>query len=185
MDVEDFLQDVQKPQIEALLYDYGADMLWCDIGMASVYPELGKLEEGPRMINTCALTKSLSAADWYNSAMKDGRQVAVNARCGANYSDFDVSNVSSVDHCVLTNSVQTPEYSKTTSLSAYPLATLLSPPQNFEGISVRTSQMGVKRGLRSIFLWIQPGHAAGKLPQRVLFSSLSCGYSIQERELPD
>ena len=42
VEVEDFLQDVQKPQIEALLYDYGADMLWCDIGMATVYPELGK-----------------------------------------------------------------------------------------------------------------------------------------------
>ncbi|KAL1728215.1 glycoside hydrolase superfamily [Schizophyllum commune] len=63
VEVDDFLQDIMKPQIEALFYQYETDILWCDVG-------------GPT---------------WFNRAKQEGRQVVANARCGANYLDFDVS----------------------------------------------------------------------------------------------
>lgn len=68
--MEDFLEDMMKPQMETLFYQYDADILWCDVGGPTIYPEL--------------------AADWYNWARAQDRQVLANARCGANYSDFDV-----------------------------------------------------------------------------------------------
>lgn len=74
--------------MQALLYSYGADILWCDIGVATAYPELGKDFFSSSTIP--GGTNSRAAADWYNSAMANGRQVSVNARCGTNYSDFDV-----------------------------------------------------------------------------------------------
>lgn len=59
---------VQKPQMESLFYEYDIEILWCDIGGATAFPELG--------------------ADWYNYAAGQGRQVVMNNRCGANQSDF-------------------------------------------------------------------------------------------------
>ncbi|KAK0192763.1 glycoside hydrolase [Armillaria mellea] len=47
------------------------DILWCDIGGPTVFPDIA-----PR---------------WFNWAKENGRNVIANARCGANYSDFDVS----------------------------------------------------------------------------------------------
>ncbi|KAG8735161.1 hypothetical protein FRC10_010916 [Ceratobasidium sp. 414] len=67
--VNDWVQDLQKPQMETLLYDYEVDMIWCDIGGPSPFDEI--------------------AADWYNWAKKSGRQVNNNNRCGGHYSDFD------------------------------------------------------------------------------------------------
>ncbi|KAG8715678.1 hypothetical protein FRC09_016422 [Ceratobasidium sp. 395] len=67
--IDDWVQDLQKPQMEALLYDYEVDMIWCDIGGPSPFDEI--------------------AADWYNWAKKSGRQVNNNNRCGGHYSDFD------------------------------------------------------------------------------------------------
>ncbi|KAG9086464.1 hypothetical protein FS749_003626 [Ceratobasidium sp. UAMH 11750] len=67
--VNDWVQDLQKPQLETLLYDYEVDMIWCDIGGPSPFDEI--------------------AADWYNWAKKSGRQVNNNNRCGGHYSDFD------------------------------------------------------------------------------------------------
>ncbi|KAK0458786.1 glycoside hydrolase [Desarmillaria tabescens] len=70
IEVDDFLQDIMKPQMEALFYQYETDILWCDIGGPTVFPDIA-----PR---------------WFNWAKENGRQVIANARCGANYSDFDV-----------------------------------------------------------------------------------------------
>ncbi|KAF8599783.1 glycoside hydrolase [Ceratobasidium sp. AG-I] len=67
--VNDWVQDLQKPQMEALLYDYEVDMIWCDIGGPSPFDDI--------------------AAGWYNWAKQSGRQVNNNNRCGGNYSDFD------------------------------------------------------------------------------------------------
>ncbi|KAL1715311.1 glycoside hydrolase [Schizophyllum commune] len=70
VEVDDFLQDIMKPQMEALFYQYETDILWCDVGGPTVLPEI--------------------APEWFNRAKQAGRQVVANARCGANYSDFDV-----------------------------------------------------------------------------------------------
>ncbi|PBK81167.1 glycoside hydrolase [Armillaria gallica] len=70
VEVEDFLQDIMRPQMEALFYQYKTDILWCDIGGPTVFPDIA-----PR---------------WFNWAKENGRHVIANARCGANYSDFDV-----------------------------------------------------------------------------------------------
>ena len=71
VEVDDFLQDIMKPQMEALFYQYETDILWCDVGGPTVLPDI--------------------APEWFNRAKQEGRQVIANARCGANYSDFDVS----------------------------------------------------------------------------------------------
>ncbi|KAF8916474.1 alpha-L-fucosidase-domain-containing protein [Mucidula mucida] len=70
---EDFIQDIMKPQMETLFYQYSADILWCDVGGDSAFPEI--------------------ASTWFNWAKANGRQVLANARCGANYSDFDTHRV--------------------------------------------------------------------------------------------
>ncbi|KAL1664162.1 glycoside hydrolase [Schizophyllum commune] len=70
VEVDDFLQDIMKPQMEALFYQYETDILWCDVGGPTVLPDI--------------------APEWFNRAKHEGRQVVANARCGANYSDFDL-----------------------------------------------------------------------------------------------
>ncbi|KAL1689744.1 glycoside hydrolase [Schizophyllum commune] len=70
VEVDDFLQDIMKPQMEALFYQYETDILWCDVGGPTVLPDI--------------------APEWFNRAKQEGRQVVANARCGANYSDFDL-----------------------------------------------------------------------------------------------
>ncbi|KAF3066367.1 Tissue alpha-L-fucosidase [Daldinia childiae] len=68
--VSDFLSDVMLPQMEALAYTYGTDILWCDCGAANA---------------TAAF-----AAPWYNAARAANRQVTTNSRCGVpQAADFD------------------------------------------------------------------------------------------------
>ncbi|THV04706.1 glycoside hydrolase [Dendrothele bispora CBS 962.96] len=74
VEVDDFLQDLMKPQIETLFYKYQADILWCDVGGPSIVPDI--------------------APAWYNWAKENDRQVVMNARCGTNYSDFDTPEYS-------------------------------------------------------------------------------------------
>ncbi|KAL1743584.1 glycoside hydrolase [Schizophyllum fasciatum] len=73
VEVNDFLEDIMKPQMEALFYQYETDILWCDVGGDTVLPDI--------------------APEWFNRARRAGRQVVANARCGANYSDFDVRHL--------------------------------------------------------------------------------------------
>ncbi|KAF8711892.1 Alpha-L-fucosidase, partial [Rhizoctonia solani] len=49
--INDWVQDLQKPQMETLFYDYEVDAIWCDIGGPSPFDEI--------------------AADWYNWAKKE------------------------------------------------------------------------------------------------------------------
>ncbi|KAI0319261.1 glycoside hydrolase family 29 protein [Amylostereum chailletii] len=68
--VDNFLEDIQRPQMETLFTDerYQTEILWCDIGFASAFPEIG--------------------GDWYNFAAAQGRQVVRDDRCGANQTDY-------------------------------------------------------------------------------------------------
>ncbi|KAK0237964.1 glycoside hydrolase [Armillaria nabsnona] len=81
VEVEDFLQDIMRPQMEALFYQYKTDILWCDIGGPTVFPDIA-----PR---------------WFNWAKENGRHVIANARCGANYSDFDNPEYTDTTHLKL------------------------------------------------------------------------------------
>ncbi|CAL1711586.1 unnamed protein product [Somion occarium] len=66
--VDDYIEELQKPQIQTILHGYDTDILWCDIGGPTAFPQL--------------------AASWYNYAASQNRQVVMNNRCGANQSDF-------------------------------------------------------------------------------------------------
>ncbi|KAI1634224.1 glycoside hydrolase family 29 protein [Biscogniauxia mediterranea] len=67
----DFLADVMLPQMRILAAPpYGTDIMWCDCGAANA---------------TAAF-----AAGWWRDAAAEGRQVAMNSRCGlAQAADFD------------------------------------------------------------------------------------------------
>ncbi|KAK7954324.1 glycoside hydrolase family 29 protein [Apiospora saccharicola] len=68
--VDDFVTDLMLPQMETLAYKYGTDIMWCDTGAANASAEF--------------------AARWWNTAKQEGRQVAMNSRCGvAQAADFD------------------------------------------------------------------------------------------------
>ncbi|KAJ8489101.1 hypothetical protein ONZ45_g13706 [Pleurotus djamor] len=66
--ISDFIDDLQYPQMLDLALKYDTEIMWCDIG-------------GPN--------KTLEfAAQFYNHALENGRQVTMNDRCGA-VPDFD------------------------------------------------------------------------------------------------
>ncbi|KAK2026054.1 alpha-L-fucosidase [Colletotrichum zoysiae] len=68
--VNDFVADLMVPQMETLAYNYGTDIMWCDCGAAN---------------GTAGF-----AAEWWNKARAEGRQVAINSRCGiSEAADFD------------------------------------------------------------------------------------------------
>ncbi|TLD05922.1 uncharacterized protein PgNI_09032 [Pyricularia grisea] len=68
--VNDYISDLQVPQMETLAYKYGTDIMWCDCGASNGTAEF--------------------AARWWNEARKQNRQVAINSRCGtAHAADFD------------------------------------------------------------------------------------------------
>ncbi|EIM87573.1 glycoside hydrolase [Stereum hirsutum FP-91666 SS1] len=66
--VDDYIQDLQTPQIKTLFNDYGTNVLWCDIGEAS--------------------NISLLTADWYNAKYNEGKGVAIDDRCAFHLWDF-------------------------------------------------------------------------------------------------
>lgn len=41
IEVDDFLVDIMKPQMEALFYNYSADILWCDVGGPTIFQDIG------------------------------------------------------------------------------------------------------------------------------------------------
>lgn len=75
VEVGDFLADVQLPQMEALAYRYGSDIMWCDCGTANRTAEF--------------------ASHWWNWARSEDRQVVMNSRCGvAQAADFETPEYS-------------------------------------------------------------------------------------------
>lgn len=67
-DVGDFIEGLQRPQMDILTRDYDVDLLWCDIGLDN--------------------HSSAVFSEWYAAAAAAGREVAVNNRCGVG-GDFD------------------------------------------------------------------------------------------------
>lgn len=68
--IDDFVEDLQYPQMESLAYRYGSDIMWCDCGTAN---------------KTAAF-----ASSWWNWARQEDRQVVMNSRCGvAQAADFE------------------------------------------------------------------------------------------------
>ncbi|ORY24452.1 alpha-L-fucosidase-domain-containing protein [Naematelia encephala] len=68
VDVDDYVEDIQLAQMKILAKRYKTDMMWCDIGLAN--------------------HSSAFAAEWYAETAKEGRQVAIDNRCGIG-GDFD------------------------------------------------------------------------------------------------
>ena len=69
VEVEDFIQDIQLPQMNVLAYDYETEIMWCDIAGS-------------------ANNATIFASEWINWARNQGRQVTFNSRCGLT-GDFD------------------------------------------------------------------------------------------------
>ncbi len=65
------------------------------------------------------LSQETVAPRWFNWAKENGRHVIANARCGANYSDFDVSAYKLRSQFLLILFKKNPEYTDTTHLSTY------------------------------------------------------------------
>lgn len=66
--VNDFITDIQLPQMKQLAYQYETELMWCDIGGAN--------------------NMTIFASEWLNWARDQGRQVTFNNRCGIG-GDFD------------------------------------------------------------------------------------------------
>lgn len=60
--VDDFITDIQLPQMNELAYQYDTEIMWCDIGGAN--------------------NATTFASNWLNWARTKGRQVTFNNRCG-------------------------------------------------------------------------------------------------------
>jgi alpha-L-fucosidase len=69
VEVDDFVLDIQYPQMKTLVYNYGVDLMWCDIS--------GTPNNMTRL-----------AAPWLNWARDHNRQITFNNRCGLK-GDFD------------------------------------------------------------------------------------------------
>ncbi|KAH7383402.1 glycoside hydrolase superfamily [Cadophora sp. MPI-SDFR-AT-0126] len=68
--VNDYVADLQLPEMRQLAYEYETEIMWCDIPSANNSP--------------------LFASEWLNWARKQGRQVTFNSRCGWGLNgDFD------------------------------------------------------------------------------------------------
>lgn len=73
LEIADYLDDLQLPQMLELVTTYESEIMWCDIG-------------GPN--------KALEfASEFYNNALANGQQVTMNNRCGA-IPDFDTPEYS-------------------------------------------------------------------------------------------
>ncbi|KAF8131998.1 glycoside hydrolase family 29 protein [Boletus edulis] len=86
LNISDYIQDLQYPQMLSLAVDYGTEIMWCDIG-------------GPN--NTIEF-----AAQFYNHAMENGYQVTLSDRCAA-VPDFDTPEY------VLSGSLSTRKWERT------------------------------------------------------------------------
>ncbi|KAF7977933.1 hypothetical protein HWV62_2001 [Athelia sp. TMB] len=73
LDINDYLRDLQLPQMLDLAENYDTEIMWCDISSANLTLDF--------------------AARFYSHAEQDGRQVVMNDRCG-NVPDFDTPEYS-------------------------------------------------------------------------------------------
>jgi len=68
IEVEDYIQDIQKPQMEILMDQYETNVMWCDIGGYSNITEI--------------------VPGWYNRKYQEGKNVAIDDRCATWTFDF-------------------------------------------------------------------------------------------------
>lgn len=101
VDVGDYIEGLQLPQMRILADDYKTDLMWCDIGLDN---------------HSSAFVK-----DWYASAAREGRQVAMDNRCGIG-GDYD-----------------TPEMTKFATVQPHKWETCASMDPNSFGFSTATS----------------------------------------------
>ncbi|KUL85952.1 hypothetical protein ZTR_06431 [Talaromyces verruculosus] len=78
--VNDFVTDLQLPQMQQLAYHYETELMWCDIGGAN--------------------NSTIFASEWLNWARSQGRQVTFNSRCGIQ-GDFDTPEYTTNSHTVI------------------------------------------------------------------------------------
>jgi alpha-L-fucosidase len=76
VEVDDFLKDIQLPQMNILANKYDTEIMWCDIGGPSLSPQF--------------------ASNWLNSAYAKNKQVTLNSRCGGISGDFATPEYKSV-----------------------------------------------------------------------------------------
>ncbi|KAI8381456.1 alpha-L-fucosidase-domain-containing protein [Radiomyces spectabilis] len=76
--VQDFVNELQVPQIRELIHQYEPDIMWCDIGGINNSTEW--------------------QAEYYNQARAHGREVGVNDRCGNSVSDFQTVEYKKLDY---------------------------------------------------------------------------------------
>ncbi|KAF4500728.1 alpha-L-fucosidase [Fusarium agapanthi] len=62
--VNDFVKDIQLPQMKELAYNYNTEIMWCDIG--------------------CPNNSTIFVSEWLNWTRTQGRQITFNSRCGLN-----------------------------------------------------------------------------------------------------
>ncbi|KAH9890799.1 glycoside hydrolase family 29 protein [Xylariomycetidae sp. FL2044] len=107
--VADYLEDLQRPQMEILAYEYGIDILWCDIGAAnSTDAFAAEWWNDVRNPRSTGRSRRQEEEEEEKEEERSGgggevgrnvtrkttttkrRQVAVNSRCGSAYAnDFD------------------------------------------------------------------------------------------------
>ncbi|KAI7907516.1 glycoside hydrolase, partial [Cokeromyces recurvatus] len=76
--INNFVNELQVPQFQELIQGYKPDIIWCDIGGIH--------------------NSSVWQADYFNQAQREGRQVAVNDRCG----DKSASDFTTVEYKTVT-----------------------------------------------------------------------------------
>jgi alpha-L-fucosidase len=76
--INDFVNELQVPQALEIIRNYKPDIMWCDIGG----------------INNSTVWQE----EFLNEARKQGRQVAINDRCGNSVSDFQTVEYRGLNH---------------------------------------------------------------------------------------
>ncbi|KAF8577472.1 glycoside hydrolase family 29 protein [Ramaria rubella] len=74
IEVEDYVQNIQKPQMQILMDEYETNNMWCDIGGTTNITEL--------------------MAGWYNRKYSEGKNVAIDDRCGTWLFDYSTPEYS-------------------------------------------------------------------------------------------
>jgi alpha-L-fucosidase len=76
VNVSDYIDDLQLPQMRILADDYKTELVWCDIGLDNASAEF--------------------VSEWYAQAARVGREVSISNRCGIG-GDFDTPELEKYD----------------------------------------------------------------------------------------
>ncbi|KZP28385.1 glycoside hydrolase family 29 protein [Athelia psychrophila] len=149
LDIDDYLQDLQLPQMLDLAENYDTEIMWCDISSANLTLDF--------------------AARFYNHAAQDGRQVVMNDRCG-NVPDFDTPEYSTF------GSIQTRKWETSEGMDpwSYGLNTA-TPPGNYKnGTVIIHTLVDVASKNGNYLLDVGPD-AAGRIIEPMVTNLLEAG----------